>query len=79
MTLSVLVFLTRMPDSQINPLDKAYIYYYQLTLERELYQKQFETPLSKEQLININNQLKQIEIQLETYETQWFELTEQVM
>lgn len=51
----------------------------QLTLERELYQKQFETPLSKEQLININNQLKQIEIQLETYETQWFELTEQVM
>lgn len=51
----------------------------QLTLERELYQKQFETPLSKEQLININNQLKQIEIQLETYETQWFELTEQVI
>ena len=51
----------------------------QLTQERDAYQKQFETPLTKEQLTDINKQLKHIETTLETLETQWFELTEQII
>lgn len=66
----------RQIKAKINQIEREMA---RLTQQKEVLQHKFETPLTGSEIRQIQNELTQIQTQLDSCETDWLELTEQII